>query len=555
MDDVFFSMAARERWIGIVATFVIILALVALGTPGLRGGDTVAIDDGGLGGTTTIATSSEGTSSATSSDSGATVGTGAATGTGATAPTGTTGTGTTTATTPSSGTTTTTTPGTTTTTTTQPSGATAPGTTTQAPPTSDPQPGATAAPANPQPAATTAPPASANRLPSEWKGVTDDEIRIGISYVQDDGGGAAAAGLGTFAVDEREEAEILVDWVNANGGIDGRQVVPVYHASQLGDFSARGAACAAFTEDNEVFGVIASFSPDLECMHERQTPVITAQGISDESLELYGATSFSPGGFAANRKLLALIDGLVRTNFFEPVDGQPVVIGALVHEIAREGLQPVLDEIMARYGLAIDEYGEAGDACSRDQGVVLQFAQAGVTHIITPAGYSPVCTMQAANSQLYYPRWSLDSSQNPAALENGLAPEDQLENTTIVGTNPATDIGAGTPMSTLGPNNERCRQIRADAGLAVQNDVRGGVSAFCETWFGFLKMVAQASALTPAGIGAAFEAGGDWDSTSAYAATWGTGLLHAGGVGFRTLAWDTGCSCFQYSSDVLRAPA
>ena len=95
-------------------------------------------------------------------------------------------------------------------------------------------------------------------LTASWRGVTEDSITIGVSLLNFEllkDLGLSQAGWG----DQQGVFQALVDDINANGGIHGRMLVPVYdyYSPISGDDATR--SCTVLTQDHEVFAVLLGF--------------------------------------------------------------------------------------------------------------------------------------------------------------------------------------------------------------------------------------------------------------------------------------------------------
>ena len=87
-------------------------------------------------------------------------------------------------------------------------------------------------------------------------GVTDDTIRIGITYVDLD---AVRQFVDLDQGDYEAAYQAVIDDINANGGINGRTIEPVFAAvSPLGTAPAEE-VCVRLTEDEDVFAVVGFF--------------------------------------------------------------------------------------------------------------------------------------------------------------------------------------------------------------------------------------------------------------------------------------------------------
>ena len=87
-------------------------------------------------------------------------------------------------------------------------------------------------------------------------GVTPTSIKVGISLVDFT---CIEQFVDQIRENQQQIYQVFIDNVNANGGIDGRQIVPVYHS-----YCPIGSApvltlCTQFTEDDKVFAVFGTF--------------------------------------------------------------------------------------------------------------------------------------------------------------------------------------------------------------------------------------------------------------------------------------------------------
>lgn len=90
-------------------------------------------------------------------------------------------------------------------------------------------------------------------------GVTADTIRVGITYVDLD---AVRQFVDLDQGDYEAAYRAVIDDINANGGINGRTIEPVFAAvSPLGTAPAEE-VCVRLTEDEDVFAVIGFFQDD-----------------------------------------------------------------------------------------------------------------------------------------------------------------------------------------------------------------------------------------------------------------------------------------------------
>ena len=125
-------------------------------------------------------------------------------------------------------------------------------------------------------------------------GVSADTIKVGIAIIDYD---AIKDFVDFTRGDQQETAQVFVDDINKNGGIDGRQIEPVYkkYPPIPGQQPDPLSLCTSWTEDDEVFavlGVFIDFSGDgLALPHARST----TRSTSVTSSSSRGSTSRRPG--------------------------------------------------------------------------------------------------------------------------------------------------------------------------------------------------------------------------------------------------------------------
>ena len=205
-------------------------------------------------------------------------------------------------------------------------------------------------------------------LTASWRGVTPDTITIGVSMLNFDllqEMGLTAAGWG----DQQGVFQALVDDLNANGGILGRNVVAVYDYYSPIDAADAERACTVLTQDNEVFAAVLGFVGPLAGTADpcfagtNNTPLVGGEQTPDELAQATAPwfnVEPSTDDHTSN-----LLDLLVQTG---RADGAKVFV---VSHQASTGDEPlVLDGLGAR---GIEVVGKAvldandGDTAAQDQ--------------------------------------------------------------------------------------------------------------------------------------------------------------------------------------------
>jgi hypothetical protein len=141
----------------------------------------------------------------------------------------------------------------------------------------------TAAPDETTPVDTEAPDSDVvdQTLTGDAPGVTDDAIKIGITYVDTES--LKASGLDYELGPHQAVYEALVADINANGGINGRQVEAVFAPIDPTNPAGAEAACLKLTEDDDVFLVTGFFLNDaVMCPLETHNTAVVGGSITPE---------------------------------------------------------------------------------------------------------------------------------------------------------------------------------------------------------------------------------------------------------------------------------
>lgn len=402
------------------------------------------------------------------------------------------------------------------------------------------------------------------------RGVTRDEIRIGFWLVNSDAGCGAIGltGEGTSCTNEdQNQIKALAEHVNGQGGVAGRDLVPVFHESDAanGTFAAQAqAACTAFTEDHEVFAVVSEGvvgRPFMAtCLADRGVPVIDP-GFWPFDDDLYDDLEpflYQPSRPRPERWVGAYIDGLADQGFF---DDPGVSVGLLRFDSAPfdRVTERVLKPRLADHGMDLtdeieietpDSVAAFGSMNSELSNAVVRLRANGVNRVIFFAthGEMAVFYFQQAESQGYRPTYGL-SSMESMRLQSEQGPANQFEDAVGVGWLPQFDVftdddPGGSATADL------CKRILQDAGL------QGGAGrhTHCDNVFFLSTVLDRTPSFDAAGFRSTVERlGDDWEPAATFAAEFGPGR-YDGPAGLRYTAWDDGCGCFRYQGGTRPLP-
>ncbi len=407
-------------------------------------------------------------------------------------------------------------------------------------------------------------------VPTEsGKGVTDSTITIGVEFLDLGTTAAAEEAAGVEAVESsNEEAiaviETIVDDINDNGGMAGRNVEVVFHTTNIaeGTFATRDQeTCAAFTEDNEVFAVVTLANGTIglaECLADADTPVVWDQGVSwpfdQDDLEALAPYLYLPTKVNVSR-FGAYVDGLAEQGFFEPDS----VVGLVRYDIPSHdrAVENVIVPALEEQGLELAQDFAFTPATSVDdmtnvsiQAVtaVVQFRDAGVDRVLflPTAQVMPLLFPIIAEVQDYRPRYGISTADAPNFMATNV-PDAQLEGALGVGWDPVKDLGLENGADVIEENEiwVRCQELMVDAGLA-----EGGAKA-CTPFLFLQEALDGVDGVNPDSL----RAGVDELGTTAYSAVnFGTDWaadVYDGPSKMRALAYDAGCDCFEYTGEPM----
>ena len=147
-------------------------------------------------------------------------------------------------------------------------------------------------------------------LTDSFRGVTAEAIKIGVVIVD-------VSVIGRSNGDVEAKWQAVIDEVNAEGGVLGRRIEPVFVPySPLGAVESE-AACVELTQDEQVFAAMGLLLSNLNCFTDvNETIFISTGTVSQEDFDRSKAVVIGPGALPARGAALG-VEALVGAGAFD----------------------------------------------------------------------------------------------------------------------------------------------------------------------------------------------------------------------------------------------
>lgn len=403
------------------------------------------------------------------------------------------------------------------------------------------------------------------------RGFTEKELFIGYGTFNDLSAAAGSAGLESdFEGDQEAVAKAIVKEINGDGGLAGRKLVLVFYdakSSDSPDVYAQ-AACSRWTEDRPVFAVVNVLNFGIsvleECLARRQTPMVHL-GPNLRPQSTYSRLRpylYAPVAASLERFVPRWIQRLEAMRYFDAWDttfGQPgnapIKIGIQsVNRFYGGDFTRIVRQELGRRGKSVSATfnhtsPDASGVPREASQAVLEFKEAGVTHVfLGPAAYG-LLFIQNAASQNYWPRYGVSTLNAPKTLQGNTPkrPRDALAGALGSGTIPTIDVDNSRDPGDVSVGEDRCRKIMREAALDTSKRDSYTLMVHACDGFNFLTSAIVKGGLSPEGMQRAAQ---DLRSMPP-ASTFGISFLRGrqdGASAVRDLGYRSGCDCFAYLS-------
>jgi len=416
------------------------------------------------------------------------------------------------------------------------------------------------------------PVAGAGGIPTSGPGWDAKHVYIGVTTQKDVNTAAQSVGAkGLDAGDQEAEVNAVVAYLNAQGGLFGRQIVPVFHdlstvSTQQNPDAAGAATCSYFSTDKKV---IALFNPvtleDVDsfrsCMAQHKIPLFSASvaPVTQQIAQKYAPYFFQSVAPTWDALAPAFVQGLAAQGYFasawntssgSSLPGTPKI--GLIHDNTPGDIQSaaVLTRALKAAGHPVaQDFTYDSKNNSSLSSAVLQFRGNGIDHVLSPDSGLVAFQLQAT-SQNYRPRYGVSSINAPVTFLQANGGPSQNAGDVGVGWAPTLDVDDAHDPGVLNSTQATCNDIMAKAhqNLTGKRLGRAVAYAFCDGLF----LIAKGA-----------KAGGGFQGVQIYngmlkvAPTFPSAFSFAPGLkpnrlfipgGVRPLNYNSSCQCFQYGS-------
>ena len=377
-----------------------------------------------------------------------------------------------------------------------------------------------------------------------------DTTPVKVGFTLFDVGGASKLGfpIGADPAQQRQAWQAMVAYVNADGGINGRPIQPVWSTYDLTNGDSQQASCLALTQDAHVFAVLGGYNypaASLCVVDANRTLLLNNNAFSLEELyrsgrhlSIFPRSTRMMANFARRMAAAGQVKGK-KIGILDDLGGDPTksVAAALVAQVEALGGDVVHQSILS---------GDLASGSSRIPVEVNQMRAAGVDVVLLLA--SPLFGtqfVQQADSQRWQPTYAgsdWDVWYSDTGAQNMPAGFDGAYSVVTVRTG---EWRTGTPEPSPAV---RCRQIYEQMTKTKApprgTDFHGSILQICDTFLLFARIARAAPTLDQASFMAAAQRTGRVEE-----AAWGGGSLGPGKFDLndatRIIRWHLDCKCWK----------
>ncbi len=375
---------------------------------------------------------------------------------------------------------------------------------------------------------------------------------------------AALGGSGNGVGDQKGQINTAVAWANAQGGLAGRKIVPVFFEVELTSSQPYSVTyqqiCDSFTQDHKVVAavIIANADNSLPACLGRKGVLTLASGHFLHDPQDYRPLPYlvTPREAGTDRAARTLLAEMQSAKLLEKGAG----VGLLIMDYGapnRTAEQVIAPALKAR-GVKLTTFKipppqstpGISDSVAAVQSATLKMAAQGVKTVMF---LCPGCAnffLQNAESQAYYPRYVLSSLDGPAGLAG--SHERSLSDAIALGWEPSQDVGTYTHPEVVSGNPSRtlCKQVQKAQINSDESEF--AALSFCGALVdlrAFAQSLPTGSVTGPQLAQGATRLGTSYSHAMSFKTTL-TPSQRDGAAGLRSLRWTGSCTCFAFVGPV-----
>lgn len=416
--------------------------------------------------------------------------------------------------------------------------------------------------------------------PSVAKSVTATTITVGVSYTENAStANAALGGKGITTGNEKADAQIAINDINAHGGVLGRKVVAVFSVrdaqSTASVASQAQAECTFFTQDHHVAVAFLGNGPvdwaEKPCLNAAGVPAITSHIASLDDADSRLRPDVDVAGMDEMHLAAATMHALAAEGWYSPWNS---ATGAAGTTPAKTGVvsYDLPAVVQAVKGVVLPALNQAGyPAAAADvfqipvpqstaddstaegalQNAMLRLRGDGVDHVVLVdnGGAMTLLFSNDAFSQHYFPRYAGSSANGfQALLDGGDIQAATMAGAVGAGWEPVIDLpfasSAKGPFMTT--TRATCLALMQRNGQSFSDSNSEAVAlGYCDKLHFFQRAEQLAGAVGLAAFESAVDRVGSFASYRGLGSTFAPGW-HDGASTYVDLVFDGTCGCMSY---------
>lgn len=385
-------------------------------------------------------------------------------------------------------------------------------------------------------------------------------IKIGFVVTNVSNAGSLGISSGQSFSDQQLYSA-LVKAMNASGGLDGRQIQPIYATTDTASSnwsSQFQAACAKFTQDNHVaavIGYIFVYLDDFENCLARAGVVHMYGGYQpgDEQAQAQDPTLFATTNPTGEGHFETVLDGALQSHVLTSSSKLGIILDSCAHDDRAwpHSGPPILNAHHIHFEAAqigcSSGSSDNGGIASAIQNAELRFRSHG-DNVVFVEGVPALIFMEEASNQDWHPNYIM--SVGGAALE-GNVPADQLSHIHGFSWMPEADVAPSDQPYKPNPAQQRCLAMLHKEGLQPKayNDYMEAYTT-CDGLFLYAAALQRTKGNSaPAGVVPALHqvASGMLGASTYDGRMAVTSAEHGGPAMWREYSYNSGCGCLRYT--------